>query len=105
MCKGKSARCDFVYIDLTTPRTCFGALNELAIALDNMTRRYRKGIALEHMQKNIIALLQQREGFLCVLIDEVDNVTSDADLFWTFLAKTLPKNVPCRLFISASKCH
>lgn len=98
LCDGSGVPFGYVYVDLTTPRTCFGAFNELAIAIDGKTRRYRKGIALEHMQENIVAALARRKGFLCILIDEVDNITGRDDLFWTFLAKTLPKRVPVRLF-------
>ena len=98
MCEQKDQRFHFAYVDLTTPRTCFGALNELAIALDDSIRRYRKGIALEHMQENIIESLSAFSGTVCILIDEVDNVTVDADIFYTFLAKTLPKRVPTSLF-------
>lgn len=98
MAAAKEVAFNYFYIDLTTPRTCFGALNELAIALDGATRRYRKGIALEHMQETIIASLNAMQGFVCILIDEADNVTMDADLFLTFLVKTLPKRVPVKLF-------
>lgn len=87
----------YCYVDLTTPKTCFGALNELAMALDGNVRRYRKGIAMEHMQETIIASLNSMDGVVCVLIDEVDNITSDSDLFYTFLAKTLPKKVGSRI--------
>ena len=97
MAKQKNTPFHYYYLDLTTPRTCFGALNELAIALDHNTRRYRKGIALEHMQEYIIHTLQQQTGLITILIDEADNITTDADLFLTFLAKTLPKRVQARL--------
>lgn len=98
LCRNQSVSLQYFYVDLTTPRTCFGALNEVAIALDGATRRYRKGIAMDHMQETIIAALQKTRGFVCFLIDEADNVTSDADRFLTFLAKTLPKQVSARLF-------
>jgi len=98
MCSTKDVPLRYFYVDLTTPRTCFGAFNELAIALDGSTRRYRKGIALEHMQEKIIAALGAIEGFCCILIDEADNITTDSDIFLTFLAKTLPKRVPVRIF-------
>ena len=97
LCVEKGVAFDYFYVDLTTPHTCFGALNELAMALDGSVRRYRKGIALEHMQESIIQKLSEREGFVCILIDEADNVTGNADLFLTFLAKTLPKKVTARL--------
>lgn len=97
LCVKKGVPFEYFYVDLTTPHTCFGALNELAMALDGNVRKYRKGIALEHMQESIIQALSLREGFVCILIDEADNVTVDADLFLTFLAKTLPKKVAVRL--------
>jgi len=97
LCAEKGVPFGYFYVDLTTPHTCFGALNELAIALDGSVRRYRKGIALEHMEETVIAALSEMEGFVCVLIDEADNVTADADVFLTFLVKTLPKKVRPRL--------
>lgn len=98
LCDGQETAFQYFYLDLTTPKTCFGALNELAIALDGATRRYRKGIALEHIQETIISALSSVSGTVCVLVDEVDNITSDPDVFLTFLVKTLPKRVPARLF-------
>ena len=98
LCQTSNTPFKYAYVDLTTPRTCFGAFNEFAIALDGHVRRYRKGIALEHMQEQIITALSGMSGFVGVLIDEVDNITGRADLFWTFLAKTLPKRVPVRIF-------
>lgn len=98
MCATKEVSFRYFYLDLTTPKTCFGAFNEFAIALDGSVRRYRKGIALEQIQETIIATLNRFDGFACVLLDEVDNITMDADIFLTFLVKTLPKKVQARLF-------
>jgi cell division control protein 6 len=36
----------YSYIDLTSPKTYFGALNEVAIALNSSNRKYRKGGSL-----------------------------------------------------------
>lgn len=88
----------YFYVDLTTPKTCFGAFNELAISLDSRTRRYRKGIALEHIQEKVITALNEMDGIVCIMIDEVDNITVDSDIFYTFLAKTLPKKAQASLF-------
>ena len=88
----------YVYIDLTSPKTYFGALNEVAIALDNAKRRYRKGIPIEYMQDNIIEAIDYK-GFLCFLIDEIDNIRPNPDAFLTFLAKTLPRKLSCRLIL------
>ena len=90
---------DYVYIDLTSPKTYFGALNEVAIALDGANRRYRKGIPIEYMQASIIEAVSRCSGLLCLLIDEADNIKPNPDAFLTFLAKTLPRKVSCRLML------
>src|SRR6056297_221524 len=41
---------DYCYIDLTSQKTHFGALNEIAISLRATQRRYTKGIPVEYMQ-------------------------------------------------------
>ena len=64
----------YVYVDLTHPKTLFGAFNEVAIALDGSTKRYRKGIPIDYMQQCIIDSIGDYDGFLCLLIDEVDNI-------------------------------
>jgi len=87
------------YIDLTSPKTYFGALNEVAIALDSLNRKYRKGIPVEFMQSKITNALAGYNGFLCLLIDEADNIRPNPDTFLTFLAKTLPRKVSRRLIL------
>ena len=89
----------YYYIDLTSPKTFFGALNEVAIALDSSNRKYRKGIPIDHMQAKIAEAIGPYDGFLCLLVDEADNLRPNADGFLTFLGKTLPRKVPCRLMI------
>ncbi len=89
----------FVYIDLTAPKTSFGAFNEAAIALDDSIRRYRKGMPTEYMQASIRDALVQYKGILCLLIDEADNIKPSSDEFMTFFGKTLPRKVPCRLIL------
>jgi len=95
--KGKKFR--YAYIDLTSPKTYFGALNEVARALDDSVRRYRKGIPVTLMQERITELLADYKGFLCLLIDEADNIKPDVDDFLTFLGKTLPRKVSCRIIL------
>ena len=87
------------YIDLTSPKTHFAALNELAIVLDGSNRKYRKGIPIDHMQSRIMEAIGSYDGFLCLMIDEVDNLKPNADGFLTFLGKTLPRKVSCRLML------
>ncbi|MFC1895246.1 Cdc6/Cdc18 family protein [Thermodesulfobacteriota bacterium] len=89
----------YIYVDLTSPKTFFAALNEVAIALDGNNKRYRKGIAIEYMQSNIIEAIADYRGFLCFLVDEADNIKPNSDAFLTFLAKTLPRKVACRLIL------
>jgi len=87
------------YIDLTSPKTYFGALNEVAIALDTTNRKYRKGIPIEYMQASIAKALTHYSGYLTLLIDEADNIRPNPDAFLTYLAKTLPRKVSCRLIL------
>jgi archaeal cell division control protein 6 len=87
------------YIDLTSPKTYFGALNEVAIALDSTNRKYRKGIPIEYMQASIAKALAHYGGYLTLLIDEADNIRPNPDAFLTYLAKTLPRKISCRLIL------
>ncbi len=89
----------YQYIDLTSPKTYFGALNEVAISLDDNNKRYRKGIPIELMQNQIRKAIAGYTGFLALLIDEADNINPNPDLFLTFLVKTLPRTVSCRLIL------
>ena len=89
----------YYYIDFTSPKTYFGALNEVAIALDSSNRKYRKGMPIEHMQSRIMESIGSFNGFLCFLIDEADNLRPNADSFLTFLGKTLPRKVSCHLVL------
>jgi len=89
----------YAYIDLTAPKTSFGAFNEVAIALDGAIRRYRKGMPTEYMQARIMDALIEYSGFLCLLIDEADNIKPAPDELLTFLGKTLPRKVPCRIIL------
>jgi cell division control protein 6 len=90
---------DYRYIDLTSPKTYFGALNAVAIALDSSNRKYRKGIPIEYMQSRINQAIARFSGFLCLLIDEADNIRPNPDELLTYLAKTLPRQVSCRIIL------
>ena len=89
----------YAYIDLTHPKTLFGAFNEVAMALDPSIRRYRKGIPIDYMQGCIAESLAEHKGFVCLLIDEVDNIKPNPDDFLIYLAKTLPRKAPCQLIL------
>ena len=89
----------YSYIDLTSPKTYFGALNEVAISINQAGKKYRKGIPIEYMQANIIDAIGDYNGFYVLLIDEADNIRPNSDIFITFLAKTLPRKISCRLVL------
>jgi len=89
----------YSYIDLTSSKTYFGALNEVGIALDGSNRKYRKGIPIEYMQARIVEAIEEYDGYLCLLIDEADNIRPNSDAFLTFLGKTLPRKVGCKLIL------
>ena len=99
VCHKKGKLFHYAYIDLTSPKTYFGALNEVAIALDDSLKRYRKGIPIALMQERIVDSLKDYKGFICLLIDEADNIKPNVDEFLTFLGKTLPRKVSCRLVL------
>jgi len=89
----------YYYIDITSPKTYFGSLNEVAVALDPANRKYRKGIPVDHMQARIVEAIGSYDGFLCLLVDEADNLRPNADAFLTFLGKTLPRKISSRLLL------
>jgi len=99
VCRRHSVKFRYSYIDLTSPKTYFGALNEVAIALNSACKKYRKGIPIEYMQANIIEAIGDYNGFYTLLIDEADNIRPNSDTFITFLAKTLPRKISCRLIL------
>jgi cell division control protein 6 len=51
------------------------------------------------MQAMIIDAIGDYNGYLCLLIDEADNISPNPDSFLTFLAKTLPRKISCRLLL------
>ena len=86
------------HLDLSTPRPCFRALNDLACML-NASKRYKKGISLEELMLRIEASLAGYRGYLILFVDEVDNVRRDQDTFLTFLVRRLPQRIPARLIL------
>lgn len=88
----------YEHIDLSTPRPCFRAINDIACLL-NASRRYKKGISLEEMMGKIETALSDYRGYLVLLIDEVDNVRTDLDTFMKFLVRRLPQNIPGKLIL------
>ena len=86
------------HLDLSTPRPCFRALNDLA-CLFNASKRYKKGISLEELMLRIEAKLSDYRGYLILFIDEVDNVRRDRDAFLTFLVRRLPQRIKVKLIL------
>lgn len=88
----------YLHLDLTTPKPCFRALNDLACLLD-AAKRYKRGISLDELMSRIEDKLQNYPGFLLLFIDEIDNIKTDQDTFLKFLVKRLPQKVPTRILL------
>ena len=84
MCLKKNIPIRYEHLDLSNPRPCFRALNDLACPLD-ASKRYQKGISLEEMMIRIETKLTNYQGYLILFVDEVDNVRRDKDNFMKFL--------------------
>jgi cell division control protein 6 len=98
MCAAKNISMRYEHLDLSNPRPCFRALNDLACLL-NASKRYQKGISLEEMMIRIETKLASYHGYLILFIDEVDNVRRDKDNFMTFLVRRLPQKIPAKLIL------
>jgi len=98
MCAAKDIPMRHEHLDLSNPRPCFRALNDLACLL-NASKRYQKGISLEEMMIRIETALADYHGYLILFIDEVDNVRRDKDNFMTFLVRRLPQKIPAKLIL------
>lgn len=98
MCRERRVPMRHEHLDLSTPRPCFRALNDLACLL-NASKRYKKGISLEELMLRIEAKLTEHRGYLVLFIDEVDNVRRDRDAFLTFLVRRLPQRIEAKLIL------
>ena len=98
MCHAKKIPVRHEHLDLSTPRPCFRALNDLACLL-NASKRYKKGISLEELMLRIEAKLADHRGYLILFIDEIDNVRRDRDTFLTFLVRRLPQRIKAKLVL------
>ena len=98
MCRAKGVAMKHTHLDLSTPRPCFRALNDLACLL-NASKRYTKGISLDEMMQRIEGKLARFGGCFVLFIDEVDNVRCDRDAFMTFLVRRLPQRVKAKLIL------
>jgi cell division control protein 6 len=98
MCRKRRITLRHVHLDLSTPRPCFRAINDLACLL-NASKRYKKGISLEELMLRIEASLARYRGYLVLFVDEVDSVRRDKDTFLAFLIRRLPQRVPAKLIL------
>lgn len=98
MCQAQNIPIRCVHLDLSNPRPCFRALNDLACLL-NASKRYEKGISLEEMMLQIEKKLSDYHGYLILLIDEIDNVRHDKNNFIAFLIRRLPQQIPAKLIL------
>jgi len=98
MCRTSKIPIRHIHLDLSNPRPCFRALNDLACLL-NASKRYEKGISLEEMMFHIEKKLARYHGYLILFIDEIDNVRHDKDNFMTFLVRRLPQQVPAKVIL------
>jgi len=98
MCSNQDIPIRHIHLDLSNPRPCFRALNDLACLL-NASKKYQKGISLEEMMLRIENKLAHYHGYLLLFIDEVDNVRRDMDNFMRFLVRRLPQRIPAKLIL------
>ena len=98
LCVKKKIPIRYEYLDLTTPKPCFRALNDLACFLD-ASKRYKKGISLDELMCRIENKILSFDGYLVLLVDEIDHVRRDLDSFLKFLVKRLPQRVNVRLVL------
>ena len=96
LCRKRGIPFRHEHLDLSTPRPCFRALNDLACQL-KASRRYRQGVSLEEMMARIEAALSAYEGYFVLVVDECDHVRRDADTFYTFLIRRLPQRIKAKL--------
>jgi len=98
LCRKKKITLRYIHLDLSTPKPCFRALNDLACFLD-AAKRYKKGISLDELMSRIEDKLRDFPGYFILFIDEVDHVRRDLDSFLKFLVKRLPQAVSLKLVL------
>ena len=98
LCKKKKIDIKHVHLDLSTPKPCFRALNDLACFLD-AAKRYKKGISLDELMCKIEEKIKNEHGYFILFVDEVDHVRRDLDSFLKFLVKRLPQKVSLKLVL------
>ena len=76
LCRKDKIPFRYVHLDLSIPKPCFRALNDLACFLD-AAKRYKRGVSLDELMSRIEDKLQSYEGYFLVFVDEVDHVRRD----------------------------
>jgi len=66
MCRAEDVPMRHEHLDLSAPRPCFRALNDLACLL-GASKRYKKGISLEELMLRIEAVLADYRGYLILV--------------------------------------
>ena len=98
LCLKKGVEMWYEHLDITTPRPCFRALNDLACLL-NASKRYKKGVCLDEFMLRIEDKLANYRGYLILFIDEIDNVRRDRNTFMAFLIRRLPQAIPAKVIL------
>ena len=98
LCQKKKINIKYVHLDLSTPKPCFRALNDLACFLD-AAKRYKKGISLDELMCRIEEKIRDYNSYFILFIDEVDHVRRDLDSFLKFLVRRLPQTVSSKLVL------
>ena len=98
MCDERKILFRHVHLDLSSPRPCFRALNDLACQLD-ACKYYKRGISLDEFMYRIEQRLADYRGYLVLFVDEADNVLRDRKTFFTFLIRRLPQRIPGKLIL------
>ena len=98
LCKKRKILMKYIHLDLSTPKPCFRALNDLACYL-NAAKRYKKGISLDELMCRIEDKIRDYPGYFVLFVDEIDHVRRDLDSFLKFLVKRLPQKVALKLIL------
>lgn len=98
LCEKNSIPMRYIHLDLSIPKPCFRALNDLACLLD-ATKRYKRGISLDELMSRIEDKLKTYVGYFILFVDEIDHVRRDPDSFLKFIVRRLPQSVPLKLIV------
>lgn len=89
----------YKHLNLSTPRPCFQALNDLACLL-SASRKYTKGISTEEMMSRIEQSLADFNGYFVLFVDECNHIVNDTNnIFMTFLIRRLAQQIPAKLIL------